>query len=68
MMKMFDIIIMIGRSHRNNSEKITKYFPVLYQHYNIQQMYVDISLVNPNFTQENSEVFIQIIGEIFKKT
>ena len=67
-MKIFQIIRELIRAHRKNSELATKYFGQFYQHLAINQVYLEITLLNKSFYAENCRAFVDIVGEIFRRT
>lgn len=67
-MKILQIIRELIRAHRKNSELSTKYFGQLYMQLEINEVFNQIALFNRSFYAENSRYFINIIGEIFRRT
>lgn len=67
LMRMLDIVLTLIRSHRTNSEMLTKYFGILYQHLVVQEHYMEIARINPQFEAENAPIYMSLIGEIFKR-
>ena len=43
-LKMLDLVLTLIRAHRNNSERATKYFPVLFQHFQVHERYIELSI------------------------
>lgn len=68
MLKILGIVLNLIRAHRTNSEKLTKYFGILFQIYQAQEVYQEIAKINRNFECENAGVFLSIIGETFRRT
>lgn len=66
-LKMLDLILTLIRAHRNNSERATKYFNVLYQHFFVHERYIELSIQNAGFNADQSPEFISMIGEIFRR-
>lgn len=66
-MKVYELLITMAKTHRANSEKMTKYFNTFYQHYQVQEHYFQLSLLNPNFKTRSPKILMRIIGELFKK-
>lgn len=67
-LKMFDIILELCRGHRINSEKVTKFQGMFYQHYQVNDLYFQLSNINPNFTAPNPHEFFKVIGNIFSRS
>jgi hypothetical protein len=67
-LKMFDIILELCRGHRINSEKVTKFQGMFYQHYQVNDLYFQLSNINPNFTAPNPHEFFKVIGKIFSRS
>ena len=68
MLKVLGIVLNLIRAHRTNSEKLTKYFGILFQIYQAQELYQEIAKVNRNFECDNAGVFLSIIAETFRRT
>lgn len=66
-LKILDLVLILIRNHRINSERCTKYFGVLFQLFYAHEMYNDIKLRVKDFQCDHSHEFISLIGEIFKK-
>lgn len=66
-LKMLDLVLTLIRAHRNNSERTTKYFSVLFQHFQVHERYIELSIANPSFHTEASPEFISMIGDIFRR-
>jgi hypothetical protein len=66
-MKILQLLILLIKRHRINSERLTKYFNTLYQHYHVHENYFALNLLNIDFKTSNPKGFMQIIGELFKK-
>lgn len=46
MLKILGIVLSLIRAHRTNSEKLTKYFGILFQIYQSQELYQEIAKLN----------------------
>ena len=66
-LKMLDLVLTLIRAHRNNSERATKYFAVLFQHFQVHERYIELGIANSSFHAEASPEFISMIGEIFRR-
>lgn len=66
-MKVYELLTTMAKTHRANSEKLTKYFNTFYQHYQVQEHYFQLSHLNPNFKTRSPKILMRIIGELFKK-
>ena len=67
-MRLLDLVLALTRGHRNNSEKLTKYYGILHQWFQVQQDYFKLTQINPNFVASNPGIFQKIIGEIFVRS
>jgi hypothetical protein len=63
------IILVLVRAHRDNSEVAVKYQSVLYQHYIAHEHYQAMSLTNPYFrsTVLPRQEYCALISEIFQR-
>ena len=58
------------KAHKKNSEKLTKYFEVIFQHFVVNEIYIEMSLKNTTnevINIENSPEILTLIGEILKR-
>ena len=64
---MFTLVLDICRVHRQNSEKCSKYFGMLYQHYTVQEKYLDIAKSQKQFSAGDAFGYINQIADMFKR-
>jgi hypothetical protein len=55
------------RQYRRNSEKITKYFHILFLYVRANEAYVEIGQVNKNFKIDSATTLLPLLGDIFKR-
>mmetsp|Transcript_30174 Transcript_30174/g.46106 ORF Transcript_30174/g.46106 Transcript_30174/m.46106 type:complete len:580 (-) Transcript_30174:7543-9282(-) len=67
MARMFNLVLTLIRANRKNSERITKYFNVMFQHFAIHQAFIEIGLLHQSFNSQSSPKYISLIGEIFRR-
>lgn len=66
-MLILNLVMLLIKCHRGNSERLTKYFNTLYQHYHMHENFFALNLITPEFKTTNPRAYMRVIGEIFKK-
>ena len=70
LIKLLELILLLIKAHKNNSEKLTKYFEVIFQHFVVNEIYIEMNLKNTTndvINIENSPEILTLIGEILKR-
>jgi hypothetical protein len=66
-MKTLELLLIMSKGHRANSEAMTKYFNTLYQHYHVQENYFQLNIIHPDFKTTNPKNFMEVLGTLFMK-
>ena len=56
-MRLLELVLALARGHRKNSEKLTKYYGIFYQWFQVQQDYFRLTQINANFVASNPGIF-----------
>jgi hypothetical protein len=64
---MLEIVLELVRAHRPNSEKMTVFIGMLYQHYAVQEKYAEIAGLNQNFKAGDTTGYLALIEDMFRR-